>query len=794
MSVKKKCRCTHCGQSYSVKEDYQGRKVHCKKCSQTFVVNFSSGTKDQPKSDFSMQEVPAAGVSKSQGKPKLQQNQQKPSSPLGQQRTSQPIAEDSTKKNSHLKSILATVGSIVFFILIIVFRIIARMPDREIGGGRVNVGPEEFRRQARKQFLGTDSGSEKKPSHRRNRSDARSAPHSSVPRNDSGFPTGKSDNLLSGESDLPKFQAFNKERKYEFQPGRMYRYDVERSITCKGHTYKTGGNLSLQWHPGEFLTKGKGLPALMKAEGDFGGILFSQFEAGTTHKHRSDSKRSAPFRETAGNYVLLDGNSHPVFYAREGQTFDKAFWEPIWHVSVDWIGKKGVPAKMRTFSLDANMPNWVPEREGDQFSVREKGFPRREEAGQVQADVSVDYFITGDTKDVIQFRKRILMTPKPGVEGTLGGSFTVLYEFDKNKKCLVKGSVSGTGAFENEGRHTAFNVRGSWKLKGLSDAQSIRDPSAHLAKLTGSRPKSSFNATLGFLGTDFENVDSFVFRPDGKLYLGFSNGMIGLYDPVQKKLISKYQNTKPKSIAFRHRLFLSRDGKKLIQLIGDRRMIVWNAYSKLLTNPQELEQSRLGEIKSMDVSKDGKYAVSLDSIGKLAVWNLEFGRRSKEKTSGAIVTRVAKVQFSKDEKFAVIANNDTFIQSQLSGGIGFSRKKRDTDHASLVLFSPTRKSIAKVFSEEIRIHSASRFNLLRRIKLDDDSVQQIAYSADGETLYCVYDDKIAVYRWRQGKKIGEIDLQGEKRVAGISSSPDGKRLVLLFGRGEEHTGCTIEIQ
>lgn len=184
----------------------------------------------------------------------------------------------------------------------------------------------------------------------------------------------------------------------------------------------------------------------------------------------------------------------------------------------------------------------------------------------------------------------------------------------------------------------------------------------------------------------------------------------------------------------------SSDGKHVVSGSLDKTIKIWSVEEQRLVST--LEDSSIpphlsSGVSSLSISKDGKYLVSGSNSGMVTIWNLEIGQRVD---TFRISGRVTSVSFCADNRYVVLASDETFI------------KILDIDKMTMTDFLPGHTG----------------------------GVNSLVFSNDCRYLVAISGDKtIKIWDFPQRKLLKSIDAG--KRVEYASFSPDNKYLVSAYG-------------
>ena len=254
--------------------------------------------------------------------------------------------------------------------------------------------------------------------------------------------------------------------------------------------------------------------------------------------------------------------------------------------------------------------------------------------------------------------------------------------------------------------------------------------------------------------------------PDGqKLLAGFNNGAFRILNINTMETEVEVENAHPKAV---YALELSPKMDFLLSA-GHNSIKLWNPEGEQITN----WKSHATTIWNVDISKDGKYAVSSEFNKTFRLWDVYKSEVIEQMRGHEDVTMA--VAISEDSKFIASGSNDLSIKIwDIESRQCIKTLHGPTKDIYDVKFSPDGKLVAAASKDEsVRIYNIADENLVHLLKGHRDFVIEVEFSPDGRYLISASaDQSIALWSVESGERIYTY-LENEAALIDISFHPDG---------------------
>ena len=213
----------------------------------------------------------------------------------------------------------------------------------------------------------------------------------------------------------------------------------------------------------------------------------------------------------------------------------------------------------------------------------------------------------------------------------------------------------------------------------------------------------------------------------------------------------------------------STNGDRIISVSNDKTLKLWNSFSgKLL----KTLYGHYDNIVSLDLFRS--YALTVDSSGKIIVWNLS--SNSKVQTIDTKDNKIKSAYFMNSHtKLLVVHHNQ--IRS-----IDYSKKNKtryiveSNDKILSSVYSKRRNLLATMnASGRMKLWRSRNGSLLRSYKMPSANFSNISFSSDSRTIFVATDQVVNIWSTRARKKIQTFQAHNAK-IQNITLSPDGKYL------------------
>jgi WD40 repeat protein len=270
---------------------------------------------------------------------------------------------------------------------------------------------------------------------------------------------------------------------------------------------------------------------------------------------------------------------------------------------------------------------------------------------------------------------------------------------------------------------------------------------------------------------------SLNFSPDGTLLLaGFMDGSFRLLDPDTFQASLEVENAHQKAIT-------AMDMPPKMDFIltaGGSEIKLWNRSGKHIGN----FSGHATTIRNVDISNDGKYAVSSAFNKTFILWDVYNGVIAEYMRGHDDVT--LSVTISPDNRLIASGSNDLTIKIWDLG----TRQVLTTLHGPTrdiydVVFSPDSRMLAAASGEHtIRVYDVENEALIHLLKGHRDAVKKLAFSPEGRFLVSASEDhSLILWDAVTGDRIYTFLVDGDIPLD-VVFHPDGGSFYSISGAGE----------
>jgi WD40 repeat protein len=375
--------------------------------------------------------------------------------------------------------------------------------------------------------------------------------------------------------------------------------------------------------------------------------------------------------------------------------------------------------------------------------------------------------ITGHTNSI----KTVVFSPDGKYALSGGGQTLILWEVSSGKEIrtfstgLEDGyrSIDGLdGTYFEELNSVAFSRDGKYALAGnYGEALKLWD-------LASGKDVRTFKGHGGFdaYGALNGTVNSITISPDGKYALsGSSDKTLKLWDLASGKEIRTFAGHS-KSV-------------DSVAIVPDGMYVLFGShnYNKLniwdITSGKEIRTFTTGGVRSVAISPDGKYALSVGNDNTLKLWHLASGKEIRTFTGHSYVSSVA---ISPDSKYALSGSySNTLKLWDLASGKEIRTFTGHSESVYSVAISPDGKYVLSGSSDKtVKLWDIASGEEIRTFTGHSGGVASVAISPDGKYILSGSSDKtIKLWDLASGKEVRTFTGHSEN-VRSVAISPDGK--------------------
>jgi Tol biopolymer transport system component len=271
------------------------------------------------------------------------------------------------------------------------------------------------------------------------------------------------------------------------------------------------------------------------------------------------------------------------------------------------------------------------------------------------------------------------------------------------------------------------------------------------------------------LSGEYYSIDNMVFSSDGQvLAAGNFDGKMFLWNTSNGTLIRTIERSSDTTGS----LVLSPDGKLLVSSSYDTTFQVhfWNVQTGSLLRSFPVEGY---SISTLSFSPDGQtLAIGSDFDSTVILMRVSDGYVLSTLQLPEGVTGLTKLIYSLDgQTLAVGASDNTVHLFSISSGTLLSTLGEPEDsylrrNSSNLVFSPNGQILASGVNDNVNLWQVSDGALLHTLQGHGDTILNIAFSSDGQTLSSVSDDG-TVYSWSvsDGTMLRRLTLPGGTNLA-----------------------------
>jgi WD40 repeat protein len=273
------------------------------------------------------------------------------------------------------------------------------------------------------------------------------------------------------------------------------------------------------------------------------------------------------------------------------------------------------------------------------------------------------------------------------------------------------------------------------------------------------------------------NLTSIKFSPDGSLLLaGFQDGSFRLMDPVSFETVLEVPDAHYKAV----NAMAMPPKMDFVLTAGHNRIKLWDLKGQLVAE----WTAHATTIWNVEISKDGKYAVSSAFNKTFLLWDVYNGLVIKEMRGHDDVTMA--VAISSDSRWIASGSNDLSIRiwdlesgEQLTTLHGPSQDIYDVD------FSPDNLLLAAASKDRsVRIYDIREEKMVHLLKGHRDMVMEVDFNPEGTYLVSGSADR-SVMLWdvTSGERIHTF-LDNEEAVLDVVFHPDGNSVYSISFAGD----------
>ncbi len=225
----------------------------------------------------------------------------------------------------------------------------------------------------------------------------------------------------------------------------------------------------------------------------------------------------------------------------------------------------------------------------------------------------------------------------------------------------------------------------------------------------------------------------------------------------------------------------SPDGKQIATSGRDKSLIIWDieTQQQIMTIREESAKDETGSYETLVYSKDGTKLFAGTSKGKIVIFDIEKGEKSKiievKKDNSNVLDlftpRGEILEVNADEKYVLLGGNRNFSVFDIASGNLLKTFQGHTGYLTEVKFNPAGKTIASAAKDStVRLWDIETGEEIKKIDFDEE-VNSIDFNKDGSKLAASVSDN---------KKIHILDTETQKIVNTI----DARAADIAF-RGDE---------
>lgn len=264
-------------------------------------------------------------------------------------------------------------------------------------------------------------------------------------------------------------------------------------------------------------------------------------------------------------------------------------------------------------------------------------------------------------------------------------------------------------------------------------------------------------------------VTTINISPDGtKLLTGFEDGSFSILDAETLEVLTHVEGAHSKAI-----YALEYDPKmKFILSAGHHSIKIWTPEGEHFAN----WKSHTTTIWNVDISSDGKYAVSSEFNKTFRLWDVYSGEILELMRSHEDVTMA--VTISPDSRYVASGSNDLTVKIwDIESRKPIKTLQGATQDIYDVKFSPDGKLIAVASKDQnVRIYDLEEEKMIHLLKGHSDFVMEIEFSPDGRYLISASADQlVSLWEVSTGVKIYSY-IENEAALLDIAYHPDGNSI------------------
>jgi len=274
-----------------------------------------------------------------------------------------------------------------------------------------------------------------------------------------------------------------------------------------------------------------------------------------------------------------------------------------------------------------------------------------------------------------------------------------------------------------------------------------------------------------------QGIISISFSPDGKMLLaGFVDGSFRILDPESFQSTLEVQEAHPKPVTAL-RMTPKMD---FIVTAGANTIKRWDREGNL----KGMYNGHATTIWNLDISKDGKSAVSTAFNKTFILWDVETRTIRAHMRGHEDVCLTAC--FSNNNKLIASGSNDLTVKIwDLESREVITTFHGPTKDIYNVTFSPDSRLVAAASAEEsIRIYDIEEKKLVHILKGHRDVVRKVDFSPVGSFLVSASEDNsLMLWETKSGERIFHF-TDNEGAMLDVKFHPDGKSFYSVSSNGE----------